>query len=253
MSAPFQLLFDLGLDDLNPIMAGEDDIPSSHRVYPMLFNSVVIHHVRHGSGTLYSRGAEHPVKAGQGFILLPGESASYRADHDDPWEYAWIGFTGKLAYRFSDLPPVFDLPAGALPNLRQLKQADESIGYLLAGDLFTLYAELLQPQYQERDFVQLIAEHIEKNYMQKLSVENFAQRFNMDRRYLSQQFKNRYGVSIRTYLTETRMTRAGELLRQGYSTRDASLMCGFGNTSNFHKMFTAHYNMTPLQWKQKDF
>ena len=126
-----------------------------------------------------------------------------------------------------------------------------SIGFLLASDLFTLYAKLLDPQYQERDFVQLIVEHIEKNYMQKLTVENFARRFNMDRRYLSQQFKAKKGVSIRTYLTQVRMARARDFLAEGYSTSEASALCGFGNTSNFHKMFTAHYGMTPLQWKQE--
>ena len=122
---------------------------------------------------------------------------------------------------------------------------------MLAGDLFTLYAKLLDPQYQERDYIQLIVEHIEKNYMQKLTVENFARRFNMDRRYLSQQFKAKKGVSIRTYLTQVRMDKASELLSEGYTTSEASTLCGFGNTSNFHKMFTTYYGMTPLQWKQE--
>ena len=143
------------------------------------------------------------------------------------------------------------MPEGAFPNLNNLRSAPPSVGYLLAGDLFTLYATLLDPQYQERDFVQLIVEHIEKNYMQKLTVENFARRFNMDRRYLSQQFKAKHGVSIRTYLTQVRMAKAKELLSRGHSTSEASALCGFGNTSNFHKMFTAYYGMTPPQWKQE--
>ena len=251
MAAPFQLLFDLGLDDLNPIMVGEHAQLPDHNVNPILFNSVVIHHVRSGYGTLFSRGAEHRIGPGQAFIVLPGETASFCSDHDTPWEYAWIGFTGKLAHRFSALPPVFALPEGALPNLYNLRDATSSIGYLLASDLFALYAKLLDPQHQERDFIQLIVEHIEKNYMQKLSVEDFALRFNMDRRYLSQQFKAKKGVSIRTYLTQVRIANAGILLTKGYSTGEAASMCGFGNTSNFHKMFTAHYGVTPLQWRQQ--
>lgn len=251
MAAPFQLMFDLGLEDLNPIMVGEHAQLPDRRTDPLLFNSVVIHHVRSGWGTLFSRGGEYRVGPGQAFIIMPGEEASYRSDRDDPWEYAWIGFTGKLAYRFSALPPVFTLPEGSFPNLYDLRNATGSIGFLLASDLFTLYAMLLDPQYQERNFVQLIVEHIDKNYMQKLTVENFARRFNMDRRYLSQQFKAKKGISIRTYLTRVRMEKAGELLARGCSTSEASVLCGFGNTSNFHKMFTAHYGMTPLQWKQE--
>ena len=250
MAAPFQLLFDLELDDLNPIMAGEYAPPDRHVNSP-LFNSVVIHHVRSGYGTVCIRGAEYRVGPGQAFMLLPGETASCCPDHDNPWEYAWIGFSGKLTYRFSVLPPVFTLPDGSLPNLYGLCSATGSIGFLLASDLFTLYANLLDPRYQARDYIQLIVEHIEKNYMQKLTVENFARRFNMDRRYLSQQFKAKIGMSIRSYLTQVRMRNAGKFLSKGYPTSETSTLCGFGNTSNFHKMFTAYYGMTPLQWKQK--
>ncbi|MBP3633343.1 MAG: AraC family transcriptional regulator [Oscillospiraceae bacterium] len=252
MPAPIQLLFDLGLDDLNPIEVGESvNFPGRH-VQPISFNAIIIHHVRRGHGTFYSRGKEYPVGPGQGFIILPGEESQvhYTSDHEDPWEYAWISFTGKLANRFSILPPVFTLPENAFPNLYGLKDATDALGYLVASDLFALYANLLEPQYQQQDFVRLIIEHIDKNYMDKLTVENFSDRFDLDRRYLSQQFKAKTGMSIRTYLTKVRLEKATELLAKGHSTRDACLMCGFGNTSNFHKMFTAHYGITPLQWKK---
>ena len=253
MSAPIQLIFDLGLEDLNPIEIGEYSSFPDRKVSPLSFNAIVIHHVRRGRGIFCSRGKEYPVGPGQGFIMLPGEENSihYISDHDDPWEYAWVSFTGKLANCFSILPPVFDLPKDAFPHLRDLKHATASIGYLVAGDLFTLYGELLQPHYDQRDHSQLIVEHIEKNYMHKLTVENFAVRFNMDRRYLSQQFKEKTGMSIRAYLTKVRMERATEFLAQGHSTSETSTLCGFGNTSNFHKMFSAHYGLTPLEWKKK--
>lgn len=251
MPALFQLKFDLGLEDLNPILAGEHTPRPDRQDAPALSDCMVIYHIRSGHGTLYSRGAEYSIGPGQAFLLLPGETTSFRADRDTPWEYAWIGFTGKLAGRFSALPPVFTLPEDALPHLHDLHNADGSIGFLLAADLFALCAKLLGPGHQERDFASLIAEHIDKNYMQKLSVENFALRFNMDRRYLSQQFKVKKGVSIRTYLTQVRVINAGRLLAEGYSTGEAASMCGFGNVSNFHKMFTDYYGMTPLQWRQK--
>lgn len=253
MPAPIQLLFDLGLEDLNPIDIGESVNFPDRKVSPLSFNAIVIHHIRRGRGVLYSRGKEYHVGPGQGFIMLPGEEDSvyYTSDHDDPWEYAWVSFTGKLANHFSVLPPVFDLPKDAFPHLYNLKQAKPSIGYLVAGDLLQLYGELLDPHWVKRDYPQLIMEHIEKNYMQKLTVENFAVRFNMDRRYLSQQFKAKTGMSIRAYLTKTRMERAKDFLAQGHSTSETSMLCGFGNTSNFHKMFSAHYGMTPLEWKKE--
>ncbi len=250
MTVPYQMQFELGLEDLDPIMAGEAmPLPDRGRD-PRLSRAVVICHVRSGYGVFRCRGIEHRVGPGQAFLILPGEEADCHPVPGTPWDYAWICFAGKLASRFSDLPPVFTLPKGSFPDLYGLRNASGPIGYLLSSDLFTLYAKLLDPRYQERDYIQLIVEHIEKNYMQKLTVENFALRFNMDRRYLSQQFKAKKGISIRTFLTQVRVTNAAALLSKGCSTSEASTLCGFGNTSNFHKMFTAHYGMTPNEWKR---
>ena len=252
MPAPIQLMFDLGLNDLNPIEVGESENFPDRHVFPKSFNAVIIHHIRRGWGTLHIKGQDYRLGPGQGFIIMPGEEHTlhYKSDHDDPWEYGWISFTGKLAHRFSALPPVFDLPAGSFPHMYDLRNASDNLGYLLASDLFTLYAKLLNPKYRQCDHIQLIIEHIEKNYMQKLTVEDFAQRFNMDRRYLSQQFKSSTGTTIRAYLTKTRMAQAAKLLAQGSNTKDVAMSCGFSNTANFHKQFASFYGKTPSQWKK---
>ncbi|MBQ9968813.1 MAG: helix-turn-helix transcriptional regulator [Oscillospiraceae bacterium] len=244
--APTQLTFSLDLDDLSPIMAGEGvPLPQLPLDAPILF------HVRKGHGTLHRRSTEHRVGPGRGFVLHPGETASFVSAPEETCDYVWIAFRGKLADSFCRLPPVFTLPKGSLRNICGLQNAPRAVGYLLAGDLFTLYAQLLEPGQQERDQLLLIVEHIEKNYMQKLTVENFALRFNMDRRYLSQQFKARYGISIRAYLTKIRIEHAARYLSMGHSATEAATLCGFEDTSNFHKMFTDHYGMTPNEWKAR--
>ena len=250
-SAPVQLLFDLGLNDLNPIEVGEHDNYPDNFVRPKSFNGVIIHHIRSGWGEFSLRGKHYRVGPGQGFIILPGQedAVCYKSDHDDPWNYMWISFTGKLAPRFSVLPPVFDVPEGSFPHTYDLKNATESIVFLLAADLHTLYAQLVDPIYRKQDHIRLIVDHIEENYAKKLTVEEFAARYRTDRRYLSQQFKAKMGVSIRTYLSRVRMRRSEELLLQGRSVREIALMCGFSSPSNFHKMFTTHHGLTPQQWK----
>lgn len=243
--APTRLTFALDLEDLSPIMAGEG-VP-----LPKLpIDAAILFHVRKGHGTLRLRGAEHPVSAGRAFVLLPGEEATYVPGSEGLHDHAWIAFRGKLADHFSKLPAVFPLPKDSLPNTYGLQAAPKAAGYLLAADLFTLYAQLLDTKQQMRDHLLLIVEHIEKNYMQKLTVENFALRFNMDRRYLSQQFKARYGLSIRAYLTKVRVEQAAKLLSKGHSTSEVAALCGFEDTSNFHKMFTEHCGMTPNAWKR---
>lgn len=252
MPAPIQLLFDLGLEDLNPIEVGESDNFPDRRVYPKSFNAIILHHVRKGCGTLSIKGKTYHVGPGQGFIIHPGEEdeTHYISDHDDPWEYAWISFTGKLAHRFRLLPTVFSVPQNAFPHTYDLKNATDTIGYLLAADLHDIYARLVDPLYHRQDHIQLITEHIAQHYMERLTVEAFAERYRMDRRALSQQFKAKTGMSIRTYMTQIRLENAKQLLLQGRSSRETAILCGFGNASNFHKIFTAVHNMTPAQWKK---
>ncbi|MBQ9968812.1 MAG: AraC family transcriptional regulator [Oscillospiraceae bacterium] len=253
MRAPIQLLFDPGLDDLNPIEVGEHTNYPDNFVRPKSFNGVIIHHIRSGCGSFTLKDRHYRVGAGQGFIILPGQQQDvyYLSDHDDPWEYAWVSFTGKLAHRFSVLPPVFDIPEGSFPHTYDLRHASEPIAYLLAADLFDLYAKLVEPLLAEDDRIAQISQIINDRYMERLSIEALSKRFGMDRRELSRRFKAQTGRSVRTYLTEVRMRHAETLLQEGRSAKTIADLCGFSSASNFHKMFTDHYGMTPNEWKAR--
>lgn len=252
MPAPIQLLFDLGLEDLNPIEVGESDNFPDRCVYPKSFNGTILHHVRSGCGDLYVGGRHFHVVPGQAFIILPGQESlvHYTADHNDPWEYGWISFTGKLAPRFSILPPVFEVPQGILPHTYGLEHATSAIGYLLAADLYELYAKVVDPLFHKTDIIPQILEHIDTHYMQNLTVDSFSTDFGIDRRELNRRFKARVGCSVRAYLTRVRMQHAERLLAQNCSIKETALSCGFGSASHFHKMFTAHHGQSPAQWKQ---
>ena len=252
MAAPIQLLFDLSLNDLNPISVGESTNLPDQLYSPKSFNGTVIHHVRNGRGRLFIKDRCYDVQAGQGFIILPGQEHDIYciSDHDEPWEYAWISFTGRLAPQFSLLEPVFDMPENTFSHTYGLKNATDTIGYLLASDLLTLYAKLVEPLLHTPDIIPEIIEYIETHYMQKLSAEVFSERFGLDRRELSKRFKERTELSIRAYLTQVRMKQAQALLLKGYSTKEIAERCGFSSVSSFHKLFTAHHHTTPQQWKR---
>ena len=134
------LLTDRHLQDLNPLIAGEQACPPGHSFGPNVRNYTLLHYVITGRGTFYARNQAFPVGPGQVFLILPGEVTTYQADENDPWQYRWIGFNGSLAHRFSALPPVFALPwelfDGMFPG--DVNNAE----YLLAGGLFRLYARL---------------------------------------------------------------------------------------------------------------
>jgi len=250
MIPEIQIDFDLGLEELNPIAAGEASCnpDNMHLNLSTRFNATVIHYIRKGKGTFCSRGEVYKLQAGQAFIIIPGETVSYYPDPKDPWEYAWVDFNGKLSTHFSSLPPVFTMPEGGFSSFHDIRNAPPSFPYLVVSDLFFLYAKLVKPQTHRPDLIRTITDHILQCYMQNISVDKFAKRFNLDRSYLSKKFKKQTGKSIYAYLTEVRLYHAKRLIYEGHNCKEASLMCGFNNTANFFKMFKKHYGYTPGEW-----
>lgn len=250
MGANVQVLLNKNLQDINPILAGwADNIPGGG-VPPRNRNHSLLHYVRKGRGVLHAKGGDIPVCAGQAFLLMQGEALGYSADTEDPWSYSWVGFTGSLAEEFSVLPRVFDVDEDLLSYLRTLESPSESMAYDLASDLFRLYARLVRQGKNRQHYVQSVKEHIEANYMQKISVESIANRLGLDRRYLSQQFKRKTGFTIQGYILETRLRAAKQHMMQGRSVSEAAMLSGFNDISNFSKFFTREQKMTPREFKR---
>ncbi len=245
------LLTNRELQDLNPLLAGEETCAPGHLFGPTVRQYTLIHYVFRGKGTFYARGHEYPVSAGQAFIILPEEITTYQADQADPWHYFWIGFNGSLSASFSRLPPVISLPEIYFQNMQSLASQSATVEYLLAGELFKLYAHLFADAQEESPRVRRIKDYIRSHYMYPIRVERIAEELNLDRRYLSRQFKAEAGVSIQEYLIRTRLKAAERLLRLGYSVKEAGHLAGYEDTANFSKMFKKVRGKSPISIKKE--
>lgn len=243
------LLTNRGLNDLNPIIVGEEMCAPGHSFGPAVRKYTLIHYVVRGKGTLYARGQAFPVGAGQAFLILPGETTTYTADSDDPWYYRWIGFNGVLASRFSELPPVFSVPEGIFPGNQYISKSLPE--YQLAGVLFQLYTALFSQSTNRHGHVRRVENYIQSAYMHPLKVEDIARQLNLDRRYLSRLFKQETGESIQDYLVRIRLQEAAQCLVRGSSVQEAAALCGYEDVSNFSRMFKRRYGISPTHWKQQ--
>lgn len=247
-----QVLLNKNLQDINPILAGwAGTLPPGHINPPRLRNHALLHYVKKGKGILHTADSSFPVHAGQAFFIPFGEQQmSYEADMDDPWMFCWVGFTGTLMEEFSILPPVFDVEQALMPCLTTLDKTSDSLAYELAADLFRLYARLVNQEKEKQHYVQTVMEYIDSHYMQKISVENIANRLGLDRRYLSQQFKKKTGFTIQGYILNIRLQAAKQYLVQGLSVTEAATLSGFNDVSNFSKMFTREQGSSPKNFKK---
>ena len=239
------LLTDRHLQDLNPLIAGDQACPPGHCFGPNVRNYTLLHYVLRGKGTFYARGKAFPVGPGQAFLILPGEVTTYQADAHDPWHYRWIGFNGTLSQEFSALPAVFEVAEELFLGI--FPKAEKNAEYLLAAGLFQLYAQLFPEAPGANRHVKKVQDLIRAAYMQPLRVETIAKEMNLDRRYLTRLFKAQTGRSIQEYLIDVRLEEADRCLRQGCSVQEAARLCGYEDPSNFSRLYKKHRGQSPRQ------
>lgn len=249
--AEIQIIINSKLSDLNPVVAGRCSKDPGHRQTLRKISYVLIHYICQGSGTYYIDGQSFPVPEGSCYITLPGQDAAFEASTNAPLELEWVGFTGQMSHDFSTLPPVFAVPEAPFPHIKTLQDPPPVMAIGLAGDLFHLHYELLGSKTKKLDYVQYISEYIRQHYMEKLSVEEFAREFGIDRRHMSAQFKKKTGYSIQEYITKIRIDEAMSYLSQGYSSKEVSKLCGYTDTHNFYKTFKKVQGLRPSAWKER--
>lgn len=247
-----QFLLNKHLQDLNPILAGwsNNNTPGFQKS-PYRRSCTTLHYVTKGKGILHLDNKDHPVRAGQAFLVLPGHIVSYTADIEDPWSYRWVGFNGTLSHGFTQLPPVFDVPEGLLRNLLAFEKNHEYLAYQLAGDLFLLYTALIPDKNKERNYAQYVIDYVQACYMEKITAETIAVQLGLCRPYLYQQFKKETGLSIQSYILKVRIQEAKRCIMQGFSIKEAAYLCGFNDMANFSKLFSREEGESPKQWRSE--
>ena len=247
----YQRILNRNLQDLNPLFVGEAQCS------PGLVNTastsenccVWIHYVRKGYGNVYTKTKAYRVCPGEGFIFTIGDDITYIADKYNPWEYEWVGFNGRLAWEFTQLPPVFKMPEGVFPHLKNLREYNPYLEYQLASDLFLLYTALLKQKSQKRDAVHEIVNYIQNNYMNEISMQEIADHVGLSRTYMSRLFKRRTGYSVQEQILSIRMNEARRYLALRYSVKEAANLSGFRDVSNFSKLFKREQGLSPTEWK----
>lgn len=239
------------LSDLNPLFVGCEQCASGHTFGPAVREYYLMHFVLSGKGCYRTGGREYRLGKGESFLIRPGEVTQYQADEREPWHYIWIAFNGRLARDFHSLPVIGKPSPGIFYEIRRAMGIRELRRELLASLLFQLYCECFRGRTGERDYVKEVYDFICCNYMSDITVEGLADMVNLDRRYLSRRFKERFGVPVRQFLMEYRLEKAAEFLSRGFSVADTAEMAGYRDVCNFSKMFKKIRGKSPAEYKAR--
>ncbi len=159
---------------------------------------------------------------------------------------------------FSALRDVYEHFPGA--GQEYILNASESLFYAKnLSELADRFLELLHKMLSARPageeespaVIQRIRSLVERDCGRDLSLDYVASRVNLAPAYVSYIFKKETGKSLIKYITDVRMEKAGELLKEGrLKIAQVAKACGYENPSYFNRTFKNYYGVTPRQFKE---
>lgn len=107
---------------------------------------------------------------------------------------------------------------------------------------------------EENPTIFMIKEYIGKNYMNEtLSVKDISSHVFLSASYVCTFFKNETGQTLNQYLTEFRMEKAKQLLRDArYKISDISSRVGYSDGNYFGKSFKKYSGLSPSEYREKN-
>ena len=264
--------------DLGLYQFGWEQCDPSHSFGPAARNHYLFHLCLSGTGTLIAENSQgisvtYQIKSGQGFMLFPHQISTYIADHEIPWEYAWMEFDGLRAKEAIDLAgisrdqPIYkarykDIAETMKSEMLYIVNHKEESSFHLIGHLHLFIDSFIRsstsiPNRQGnslRDFyVKEAISYIEQNFQNNISVEDIAASCGLNRSYFGKIFHENMGKSPQEFLISYRMSKAAELLKlTKLSIADIGNAVGYPNQLHFSRAFKNVYSISPRQWRNEN-
>ena len=235
---------------------------------PGIRDHYLIHYIISGKGYYKVNNRTYTLVAGDTFLVYPNTEVLYYADENEPWEYAWVGFTGSdaslilQATDFSVQSPVIHQTALGDRIHRQLLHIYDARGnefehaVEMTGRLYTMLAMFMHGASKTSEhntsanYVQKGIEYISANYSYNITVEDIADYVGLSRSHLFRSFENILGQSPKEYLTDFRMRQACYLLEHSsLSITAIANSIGFDNSLYFSKTFHKFKGMAPKEYR----
>ena len=97
-----------------------------------------------------------------------------------------------------------------------------------------------------------IKNYLDEHYTEKVTLDDLAEKFFINKFYLSKIFKETYGTTVNSYLISKRITRAKQYLRFTDMTVDEiGVAVGMGDANYFSRMFRKVEGSSPSEYRKQ--
>lgn len=265
--------------DLNLYQYGREHCDPLHSYGPTMRNHYLFHYIISGKGTLVAAGSDgkdrnYSLKAGNGFLIFPGQVTTYQADPEDPWEYTWIEFDGMFAKEAVMLSGLTMSEPVYRSNEKKIAEEMKNTMLTLSQDvsghspfrqiglLYQIIDGFVSSASERRTpssghisdyYINEAMNYVEQNFQQDISVESIAEYCGLSRGYLNKIFQKYIGKSPQAFIIQYRMSKAVQLLKHTeLSIGDVSKAVGYPNQLHFSRAFKKIYEKSPSQWRKEN-
>ena len=229
-----------------------------------------------GELSVFCNGNEYELTSGMVYIIpscilhksFIKDSGKYRRHllFLNPWTYCRTHYSDtihNMLMGFSVNKPVVARDDFSCAELIFKIQRELNKGETLSEDIIiSAVTEILVGIIRQADFinrknkspgklVSQVREYIRENYGKRILISDIADKFYINKFYLTHIFKDQTGMSPRQFLTFTRLSKAYSLLHEpDMKISEISETCGFTSQSDMTKKFREQYNMTPTNFRK---
>ena len=229
---------------------------------PQIHSMYIIECCIEGKGTVYINGKAFPIRPGDAYVLLPGDTIRFTCDQEDPRGGYWcalegfsveqvlkqVGVTAENPF----LPPALYEPVHHwLQELsRQWQCKDAGATLRQTACAYGLLGALLQnrPAPDNLGIIDKVIGYMQTNYFEELTLDKLARQAGLERTYFSYLFKQKTGQPPHSYLTQIRIRKACQLLSdRKHTVSEIAYLVGL-TPHNFSRQFKQQTGMTAKQY-----
>lgn len=224
-----------------------------------------------GTGSLTYEGTTYKLVQGD-CVFIDCRKAYSHSTSDDLWSLQWCHFYapslpavyekykgrgGRPVFHPEDVAPFTSL----LTDLYNLASSSDYIRDMRINEkLGTLLTLLMEQSWhpesvtvsRKRLELAAVKEYLDEHFAEKIVLEELAEKFFINKFYLSKIFKETYGTTVNNYLISKRITRAKQLLRFTDMTVDeVGAAVGMGDANYFSRMFRKVEGISPREYRKQ--
>ena len=131
---------------------------------------------------------------------------------------------------------------------------------LLIMELFVLLSRTLKQEWEQsaknrnlklHELLNIAKEYIDNNFAKDLTLSQVAKYIYLSDSYFAHSFKDKFGISPKSYILKVRIEEAKELLENtDLKIADVALSVGFSSQQRFNDIFRKYTEVTPLRYRQ---